>query len=59
MSTSPPVAKRARMGLDSKTTELTTVPRVRAIVINGVKGIWVPVHPLAEYRSASHPSTPR
>jgi hypothetical protein len=50
MSQRTPIAKRARLGLDKTTTESVAVPRVRMITVNGVKGIWVPIHPLAEYR---------
>lgn len=45
-----PTASRARLGLDRRTTEIVVVPRVRMITINGVRGVWVPLHPLAETR---------
>jgi hypothetical protein len=32
------------------TTHNIVVPRVRIITVAGVKGVWVPLHPLAEYR---------
>jgi len=50
MSQKTPIARRARLGLDTKTTEIVVVPRVRMVTVNGVKGIWVPIHPLAEYK---------
>lgn len=51
MTQRPPVARRARCGLDSKTTEVALpIPRLQIKVIDGVKGVWVPLHPLAEYR---------
>ena len=51
MSRRPPaVATRARMGLDSKTTEVVVMPQLRSMAINGVKGVWVPVHPLTEIK---------
>ncbi len=43
----PPVAKPAKCGLDKITTEILKVPKVKLLTINGVKGVWVPLHPLA------------
>lgn len=48
MSNRHPVARRARCGLDKVITEITVVPRIRIVTIAGVKGVWVPIHPLAE-----------
>jgi len=45
-----PVAKRARLGLDTKTTEIVAVPRIKVMTVGGVKGVWVPLHPLTELR---------
>lgn len=50
MSGKHPIARRARLGLDKLTTASIVVPRIKVITINGVKGIWVPLHPLAEYK---------
>jgi hypothetical protein len=48
MSARHPVARRARLGLDKRTTEVVVAPRLRIVTIAGVRGVWVPIHPLAE-----------
>ena len=48
MSSRHPVAQRARLGMDKMPTEpYIRVPRVRVMTIDGVRGVWVPLHPLA------------
>ena len=46
-----PIARRARLGLDKQTAEVVTVPAIKIITIGGVKGVWVPLHPLAEVQT--------
>ncbi len=41
------VAKPTKLGMDRITTEIVKVPKIKILTINGVKGVWVPLHPLA------------
>jgi hypothetical protein len=52
----PPIAPRAKCGLDKITTEIVKMPKVKILTINGIKGVWVPLHPLAVEQNTKHAS---